>query len=402
VCASPVDGGVPTPTDCDVARKGALAAVRDVLPDLMAIWEAGAAAGVATVVRTFGSSPRSAGAVMVVATDGTVAGSVSGGCVEAAVYELAKEVVRTGRPALHRYGVSADDDPLAVGLPCGGEIDVFVESISRETFPQFQAVADRIVAQLPVAVATVIAHPDTSRLSGRLIVTPDSVEGSLGSASADTAATEDVRGHLAANQTTIVKYGPDGERHGCGMEVFVATHTPRPRMIIFGANDFASALSKQGALLGYRVTVCDARSLFVTPARFPTADEIVIDWPHRYLKTQVERDAIDARTVICLLTHDAKFDIPVLQIALRLEEVGYIGAMGSRRTHMDRLKRLRSAGLTEVELRRLASPIGLDLGARTSEETAVSITAEIIARRRGGGGRPLTEVGCRIHHDETP
>ena len=183
------------------------------------------------------------------------------------------------------------------------------------------------------------------------------------------------------------------------MEVFVASHAPRPRMIVFGAIDFAAALTRQGALLGYRVTVCDARPVFATPARFPAADEVVVDWPDRYLAGQQELDAIDARTVICVLTHDPKFDVPVLAVALRLPQVGYVGAMGSRQTHVDRLDRLREVGLTDAETRRLSSPIGLDLGARTPEETAVSIVAEIIARRWGGGGRPLAELDSRIHHD---
>jgi xanthine dehydrogenase accessory factor len=173
-------------------------------------------------------------------------------------------------------------------------------------------------------------------------------------------------------------------------------------MLVFGAIDFAAAVAQQGAFLGYRVTVCDARPVFTTSARFPTADEVVVDWPHRYLAAQVAAGAIDARTVICVLTHDPKFDVPLLEVALRLPEnarAAYIGAMGSRRTHEDRLCRLREAGLTEAELAGLSSPIGLDLGGRTPEETAVSIAAEIVARRWGGGGRPLAETGGRIHHE---
>ncbi|HUL99944.1 MAG TPA: XdhC family protein, partial [Mycobacterium sp.] len=181
--------------------------------------------------------------------------------------------------------------------------------------------------------------------------------------------------------------------------VFVAGHAPRPRMLVFGAIDFAAALARQGAFLGYRVTVCDARPVFATKARFPAADEVVVDWPDRYLAAQAEQGAIDGRTAICVLTHDPKFDVPVLRVALRLPEVGYVGAMGSRQTHDDRVVRLREVGLSEAELSRLASPIGLDLGARTPEETAVSIAAELIARRWGGGGRPLSDVGGRIHHE---
>jgi xanthine dehydrogenase accessory factor len=372
--------------------------VREVLTELLAVWQAGETAGVGTVVRTFRSAPRPAGASMVVAPDGTVSGSVSGGCVEGAVYELANDVVRDGRPRLERYGIT-DDDAFAVGLTCGGILDVFVEPVSRSTFPALDAVADDIAAHRPVAVATVISHVDPEWVGRRLVVGADSVAGSLGSTRADEAVADDVRGLLAAGRSEVLTYGPDGQRRGAGMEVFVASYAPRPRMLVFGAIDFAAALARQGSLLGYRVTVCDARPVFATPARFPTADEVVVEWPNRYLAAQREAGEIDARTVICVLTHDPKFDVPLLEVALRLPMVGYVGAMGSRRTHEDRLARLTEAGITETELERLHSPIGLDLGARTPEETAVSIAAEIIARRWGGGGRPLTQTDGRIHHE---
>jgi xanthine dehydrogenase accessory factor len=144
--------------------------------------------------------------------------------------------------------------------------------------------------------------------------------------------------------------------------------------------------------------VCDARAVFATRTRFPAADEVVVDWPHRYLAAEAEAGRIDGRTVVCVLTHDPKFDVPLLEIALRLPEVGYVGAMGSRKTHDERLQRLREAGLTDSELDRLSSPIGLDLGARTPEETAVSIAAEIVGRRWGGLGSRLSELTGRIHH----
>jgi xanthine dehydrogenase accessory factor len=376
-----------------------LECVRDVLADLMSIWHAGGTAGVGTVVRTFRSAPRPAGASMVVAPNGSVSGSVSGGCVEGDVYERATEVLRTGVPRLQRYGVS-DDDAFAVGLTCGGIIDVFIEAVSRATFPELGALADDIAAHRPVAVAAVIAHPNAEWVGRRLVVRPDSVAGSLGSARADAAVTDDARGLLALGRSAVLTYGIDGQRLDEGMEVFVSSHFPRPRMLVFGAIDFAAALAQQGSFLGYRVTVCDARRVFATSARFPTADEVVVDRPDRYLAAQADAGAIDRYTVICVLTHDPKFDVPVLKVALRLPEVGYVGAMGSRRTHNDRVARLRAEGLTDTELRPLASPIGLDLGARTPEETAVSIAADIIARRWGGGGRRLAEIAGRIHHDQ--
>jgi xanthine dehydrogenase accessory factor len=224
------------------------------------------------------------------------------------------------------------------------------------------------------------------------------IRGSLGSARVDAAVTDDVRGLLAAGKTELLTYGPDGQRRGEGMRVFAASYAPPPRMLVFGAIDFAAAVARLGSFLGYRVTVCDARPVFATRTRFPDAHEVIVDWPHRYLAAEVEADRIDARTIICVLTHDPKFDVPVLEIALRLPHIGYIGAMGSRKTHEERLQRLREAGLTDDEIGKLSSPIGLDLGARTPEETAVSIAAEIIGQRWGGQGARLAELSGRIHH----
>ncbi|WP_336710886.1 XdhC/CoxI family protein [Arthrobacter sp. USHLN218] len=373
--------------------------MRDVLQVLLRDWRAGGTAGLATVVRTFDSAPRPAGASMLVASGGEAVGSVSGGCVEAAVYELATEVVQRGRPELVRYGIS-DDDAFAVGLTCGGIIDVFVEPVSRQTFADLEDVGADVEASRPVAVATVIEHPDEAWLGRHLVVRPHGFDGDLGSERANHAVSDDAQGLLAAGRNTTLTYGPDGERRGEGMRVFFSSFAPRPRMLVFGAIDFAAALARMGSYLGYRVTVCDARPVFATPARFPEADEVIVDWPHRYLAGQLDEELVDARTVVCVLTHDPKFDVPLLEVALRAGPLAYIGAMGSRRTHEDRLARLREAGLTDEELAPLRSPVGLDLGARTPEETAVSIAAEIIAEQWGGSGRPLGSLDARIHHDE--
>src|SRR6202034_120784 len=225
----------------------------------------------------------------------------------------------------------------------------------------------------PVAVAPVITPPDPQWVGRRLVIRPDAVTGSLGSARADAAVADDARGLLAGGRSEGREHGPHGQRLGAGMEVFVSSFAPRPRMLVFGAIDFAAALAQQGWFLGYRVTVCDARPVFATRARFPTGDEVIVDWPHRYLAAQAESGSVDESTVVCVLTHDPKFDVPVLELALRLPHIGYVGAMGSRRTHDDRMSRLLAAGLTEAELSKMSSPIGLDLGARTPEETAVSI-----------------------------
>ncbi|MGZ4486789.1 MAG: XdhC family protein [Nocardioides sp.] len=385
--------------------------MRDVLGELMAWWRAGETVGVATVVATFQSAPRPAGASMLVGPDGTAVGSVSGGCVEGAVYELAGEVVGSGVPVLERYGVS-DDDAFAVGLTCGGILDVYVEKVDRTSFPELAEVAADVEAGRPVALATVIEHPDPSWLGRRLVVRPDSsaagvggdprqADGpvTLGSPRADDAVRDDALGLLAAGHNATLTYGPDGERRGEGMRVFVWAFAPKPRMLVFGAIDFAAAVARVGAFLGYHVTVCDARPVFATTSRFPEADEVVVDWPHRYLAAERDAGRVDARTVVTVLTHDPKFDVPLLEVALRLPEVAYVGAMGSRRTHDDRMARLREAGLAEDELALLSSPIGLDLGARTPEETAVSIAAEIIAGRWGGSGERLGTTAGRIHRD---
>jgi xanthine dehydrogenase accessory factor len=388
--------------------------MRDVLDALMPWWEAGETVGVGTVVATFRSAPRPPGASMLVGPDGTAVGSVSGGCVEGAVYEEATAAVESGRPVLKRYGVS-DDDAYAIGLTCGGILDVFVEPMSKATFPELGEVAADVAAGRPVAVATVIDHPDPTRIGRRLVVRPDRVPdprdgdtpveasprsgaGSLGSQRMDDAVHDDALGLLAQGRNATLTYGPDGERRGEGMRVFVWAFAPRPRMLVFGAIDFAAAVARVGSFLGYQVTVCDARPVFATRSRFPDADEVIVAWPHRYLASEAEAGRIDPRTVIAVLTHDPKFDVPLLEVALRLPEVAYIGAMGSRRTHEDREARLREAGLTDAEIARLASPIGLDLGARTPEETAIAIAAEIIAGRWGGTGTRLSIGEGRIHH----
>jgi xanthine dehydrogenase accessory factor len=381
--------------------------VRDILGGIARWWEAGESFGLATVVGTYRSAPRDPGAALAVAAGGEheVVGSVSGGCVEGAVYELSLEVCRSGVPVLQTYGVS-DDDAFAVGLTCGGIIDIFVERVGKASFPELGEIAAAVGRGEPVAVATVISGPGQvgarrviwSRDTGSADTAGDDgwhhgASGSLGAARLDAAVDDDVRGMLAQGLTGIRRYGEHGERRGDDLAVFVNSFAPPPRMLVFGAIDFAAAVARAGKFLGYHVTVCDARKVFATASRFPEADQVVADWPHRFLAGT----DVDARTVICVLTHDPKFDVPLLEVALRTP-AAYIGAMGSRRTHHDRLARLREAGLTGDELSRLRSPIGLDLGARTPEETAVSIAAELIQLRWGGTGHALTDTDGRIHH----
>ncbi|MEU5371643.1 XdhC/CoxI family protein [Streptomyces sp. NPDC005951] len=353
---------------------------------------------VATVVAVGGSAPRQPGAALAVDRDGTAVGSVSGGCVEGAVYELCRQAMEDGRPVRERFGYS-DEDAFAVGLTCGGVIDILVTPVRADdpARPVFAA-ALAAAAEGTAAALTRVTDGPEELLGLPLLVRPDgSYEGGLGGHPAlDRTAAAETRALLDAGRTGPLAIGAEGSRCGRPVELLVESSVPPPRMIVFGAIDFAAALVRAGKFLGYRVTVCDARPVFATAARFPEADEIVVEWPHRYLAGT----ETDPRTVLCVLTHDAKFDVPLLEAALRLP-VAYVGAMGSRRTHLERNDRLREVGLTDRELARLHSPIGLDLGARTPEETALSIAAEIVAVRRGGSGVPLTGAHTPIHHDSS-
>lgn len=363
--------------------------MRDILPVLNGWYAAGVPFGLATVVSTSRSAPRDPGAAMAVGPDDEVVGSVSGGCVEGAVFELAQEVVASGEARLETFGYS-DDDAFAVGLTCGGEITLLVRPVTAARDPAFGAIAESVAAGRPVTVATVTDGP--ALRGATLAVWPDRVAGTLGTTGLDVAVTADARGELALGATGSRHYGPHGERREDAVAVFLHSFAPPPRMLVFGAIDYAAAVARIGAFLGYRVTVCDARPVFATPKRFPEGVEVVVDWPHRYLGGT----DTDERTVICVLTHDPKFDVPLLEEALR-RPAAYIGAMGSRRTHDDRMKRLTGSGLSEAQLARLRSPVGLDLGARTPEEVAVSVAAEIVALRWGGSGAPLTATSGAIH-----
>ncbi|GAA2264610.1 hypothetical protein GCM10010145_44120 [Streptomyces ruber] len=360
--------------------------------------EEGRAFAVATVVAVGGSAPRDPGAALAVDSEGTAIGSVSGGCVEGAVYDLCVQALSDGETVVERFGYS-DEDAFAVGLTCGGVIDVMVTPVAVDApgRPVWAAALASAARGEAVAVARVVRGP--AELLGRgLLVRPDgSYEGGSGDGlggheELDRTAVAEARALLEAGRTGTVDLSEDGSHCPGGLTLLVESNVPPPRMIVFGAIDFATALVRAGKFLGYHVTVCDARPVFATRVRFPEADDIVVDWPHRYLL----RTATDARTVLCVLTHDVKFDVPLLMAALRMP-VAFVGAMGSRRTHEDRDRRLRAAGLTERELARLRSPIGLDLGARTPEETALSIAAEIVAARRGGTGAPLTGLATPIH-----
>ncbi|MCZ9350880.1 XdhC family protein [Streptomyces mutabilis] len=368
----------------------------DIAEELSRWVEQGRDFAVATVVAVDGSAPRLPGAALAVDADGTAVGSVSGGCVEGAVYELCRQALQDGHTVLERFGYS-DEDAFAVGLTCGGVVDILVTPV-RAHDPDRPVLAAALSAAArggAVAVARIVGGP--AKLTGRaLVVHPDgSHQGGLGARpELDRTVAAEAGAFLEAGRTGTLESGERGSRCGAPLTLLVESSVPAPRMIVFGAIDFASALVRAGKFLGYHVTVCDARPVFATGTRFPDADEIVVEWPHEYLA----RTEVDARTVLCVLTHDPKFDVPLLRLALRLP-VAYVGAMGSRRTHLDRQARLREVGVSDLELARLRSPIGLDLGARTPEETALSIAAEIVATRRGGTGASLTGARTPIHHD---
>lgn len=373
--------------------------VSDVLNSLLKELANGKTVALATVVDSIKSAPRPPGASMLVTSNLEVVGSVSGGCVEGAVYELAEEVITGGKATVQRYGFS-DAEAFEVGLTCGGIIDIFVERFTPEALVALREVAEDIAHDRPVAVATVISHGDESVVGRRIFVRPDGFTGSTGDRLTDEIIVAKSAALLELGENSIIEIEDAGEWADVSARVFIMTNRPRPRMIIFGAIDFASALTVQAKLLGYRVAVCDARPVFATPARFPAADEVVVAWPHRYLADELAAGRVDGRTALCVLTHDSKFDVPLLELALQLDgEVrpGYIGAMGSRRTHNDRNLRLLDAGVPEEQLGRLSSPIGLDLGGRTPEETAVSIMAEVIADRYGGSGQRLSKTDVAIH-----
>ena len=252
----------------------------------------------------------------------------------------------------------------------------------------YASLRDAVGAEEPVALATLVEGPGTG---AKLLVRADgSVEGTLGNDDLDRVVARDALGELAAGRSGIRHYGARGEAREGVVAVFIESFAAPPRMLIFGAVDFTAALARVAKVLGYRVTVCDARAVFATPARFPMADDVVVDWPDRLLAEIGPRDAV------CVLTHDAKFDVPAVTAALATD-VGYIGVMGSRRTHDDRTARLREAGVDPAGLERLRSPIGLDIGARTPEETAISIVAEIIGQRTGRDARALSDADGPIH-----
>ena len=360
--------------------------MKDLLRDLDRWHEAGRRIALARVVDVEGSGPREAGAAMAVTAEGEVAGSVSGGCVEGAVVEEALAVLEAGEGRLVSFGYS-DDEAFAVGLTCGGTVHLFIEPLTS-----YEELRAAVLDEAAMALATVVDGPGLG--STLQVGSAGDPTGTLGDPDLDRVVTRDARGQLEAGLTEVRHYGPHGEAREDTVAVFIQTFAPPPRMLIFGAVDFTAALARAAKLLGYRVLVCDAREVFATEERFPMADEVVVEWPHRLLERMGHE--LGPRDAVCVLTHDHKFDVPALVAALGTE-AGYLGAMGSRRTDAERTERLRAEGVDDEALARVMAPIGLDLGARTPEETAVSICAEIIACRTGRPAPSLRDAAGPIH-----
>jgi xanthine dehydrogenase accessory factor len=368
--------------------------VRDEIATLLGWQGDGGAFALATVVGTSRSAPRPAGATLALHPDGRIVGNVSGGCVEPAVVELARGVLTSGTIERARFGYS-DGEALAVGLTCGGEVDVLVRRVDPQALP-LAPLAAALSDDVPVALVTVIAAastgPSSALVGSSLVVTADAVHGRLATTDLGRVLALEGRAALGSGGVTLRHLGASGERLGEDVTVLIESFTDRPRLVVFGAIDYAAAVASLGRFLGFHVTVCDARGAFATPERFPDADEVVVEWPHRYL----ERVDLDARSAVVVLTHDPKFDVPAVAAALRTPAM-YVGVMGSRRTHDDRLVRLRAAGVADTDLARLRSPVGLELGGRTPQETAVAIAAELVMVRNRASGRPLRETDGPIH-----
>ncbi|WP_135477377.1 XdhC family protein [Candidatus Chloroploca mongolica] len=336
--------------------------MRELIPTLDQWLADGEQVALATVVQTMGSSPRQVGATMAVTASGRMAGSVSGGCVEGAVVEQCHAVLASGQARLLTFGVS-DETAWEVGLACGGTIEVFVAPL--DTTSVYPLVRAALLEEEAIAVATVIAGNE--HVGAHLVVEAGGEShGALGQARLDqvviTAATD-----LLAHGTSRVIEAAQG-----ATRVFVASFNPPAKLFLVGGVHIAVGLAAMAHLIGMRTIVVDARAAFASPERFAHVDELIVAWPDEALTGR-----LDARSYVAVLTHDPKLDDPALRVALQ-SPARYIGALGSTKTHARRLERLRAEGFDEASLSRIKGPIGLSIGAKTPEEIAVSILAELI------------------------
>lgn len=381
---------------------------------------AGQRCAVATILAASGSAPRPVGTSMVVSEAGAVLGGLSGGCVEGAVVSLAVEVMDDGGRRLETFGYSTAD-AFAAGLTCGGELEVHIEPLDAEGSPggSLRAALDQLIRHPPADPVALVRRVDAGG-SGAVVVPDPASFGAAGFAATSgflglTGLSLDDAAAAAAQLVSMLFCGPGtgvirlAEPGSCQsgamtreapepVTLLVESRLPAPRMVVCGANDFSAALLPAAKLLGYRMTLIDARPAFAAQARWAnTADEVITDWPHRYLATEAAAGRLNRRTVLCVLSHDPKFDLPLLKTALGLD-LAYVGAMGSRRSHLQRVDDLLNAGVHPERIAQLHSPIGLDLGAGTPAEVAVSITADIIAARsRTASCLPLRDTSGPIH-----
>jgi xanthine dehydrogenase accessory factor len=345
----------------------------------------------AALVDRIGSAPLDPGAQMLIDDRGNIEGSVTGGCVEAALVEDAQRILAGGEAKVVTYGVS-DEEALGVGLTCGGTVRVFVHELGEDSLKPLEAVAAARAADQPVARGTLL---DGDRAGASISILENRVVGSLGVTELlDRSVVRDARGQLDEGVSRIRRYGAGGEVMGSEVAVYIQAFSAPPRMLIFGAIDFSSEMANVASDIGYQVTICDAREPFARSPRFSQNAEVVIEWPDRYLQGQ----DLGPRDVVLVFTHDPKFDEPALAAALATD-AGYVGALGSRRTQERRAERLRDAGLDEQSIARVHAPCGLDVGARTPSETAISVLAEVIAVRTGRTGESLRDTSGPIHSE---
>ena len=346
------------------------------------------------LVEVEGSSPLDVGASMYVDEHGGIEGSITGGCVEGAVAAAAMEILETGGPPqLVTYGIS-DELAGTVGLVCGGVVHIFIHELRGDARDAALLDLEAIVEDSPAALITLL---DGEQAGSKLYVDEDGAEGTLGVGELlDFNARREGHGLLTEGRCSLRDFGTDGASLGSGLRVYAAVHAEPPRMVVFGAIDFSSALAPLAKGLGYRVTIADPRSAFLASRRFSVAAETAVGWPDAIL----DGVELGPRDAVLIFTHDPKLDVPALQAALATG-AGYIGALGSRRTTADRNRRLRDDGVTDAEIERIFAPCGLDIGAATVEETAVAVLAEIIAQRAGRRGQPLRDAEGPIRHADT-
>lgn len=343
------------------------------------------------LVEVEGSSPLDVGASMYIDDEGGIEGSITGGCVEGAVAAAAMEMLESGgAPQLVTYGIS-DELAGTVGLMCGGIVHIFIHELRPEHHEAVLADLEATIAHTPGGLVTLL---DGENAGAKLFVDGEHVIGSLGQGELlDKNATREAQGLLAEGRSSLRDFGEDGASLGSGLRVYNSIQAEPPRMVVFGAIDFSSALAPLAKGLGYRVTIADPRSAFLKSRRFSAAAETEVGWPDAVL----DGVELGPRDSVLIFTHDPKLDVPAVQAALKTG-AGYIGALGSRNTTADRNRRLRDVGVTDAEIDRIFAPCGLDIGASTVEETAVAVLAEIIAHRAGRHGMPLREAEGPIRH----